>query len=95
MIAQSCPGDADVQQAPKVVLLEFALVRCGSNVDLGCEEAPEAGMFLEPLPTPRSTPKRDLGCMKQQYGSFFGIPWDQEGMPQHPLPMPTGETSES
>ena len=78
MIAQNCPGHADVQQAQKVVLLEFALVRCGSNVDLGCEEAPEAGMFLEPLPTPRSTPKRDQACT-----------------PQHPLPMPTGETSES
>ena len=37
----------------KVVLLEFAAVRRGSQADLACEEAPEAAMHLEPLPTPR------------------------------------------
>ncbi|CAK0786486.1 hypothetical protein CVIRNUC_009699 [Coccomyxa viridis] len=37
----------------KVVLLEFAAVRRGSQADLACEEAPEASMHLEPLPTPR------------------------------------------
>ena len=28
-------------------------MRRGSNCDLPCEEAPEASMLLEPLPTPR------------------------------------------
>ena len=37
----------------KVVLLEFAAVRRGSQADLACEEAPEAAMHLEPLPSPR------------------------------------------
>ena len=53
-----CPDTAGARQAPKVILLEFALVRRGSTCDLPCEEAPEAGMLLEPLPLPRGRQHR-------------------------------------
>ena len=50
---RSDPVRSSAGCSSKVVLLEFAAVRRGSQADLACEEAPEASMHLEPLPTPR------------------------------------------
>jgi hypothetical protein len=56
---------ADWQPGPRVILLEFALVRCGSHADLACEEAPEICAHLEPLPSPRKDPKCKLSAAQE------------------------------
>lgn len=78
---------ADWQPAPKVILLEFALVRCGSHADLACEEAPEICAHLEPLPSPRKDPQCKFSAV--QDSDCIDIPWEEAVracMRQQPMP---------
>ena len=78
---------ADWQPAPKVILLEFALVRCGSHADLACEEAPEICAQLEPLPSPRKDPQCKFS--KAQDSDCIDIPREEAVracMRQQPMP---------
>ena len=78
---------ADWQLGPKVILLEFATVRCGSHEDLACEEAPEICAHLEPLPSPRKDPQCKLSTA--QDSSCIKTPWEKAAracMPRQPMP---------
>ena len=78
---------ADWQPAPKVILLEFATVRCGSHADLACEEAPEICAHLEPLPSPRKDPQCKLSAA--QDSACIDIPWNKgvrACVSQQPMP---------
>jgi hypothetical protein len=78
---------ADWQPAPKVILLEFATVRCGSHEDLACEEAPEICAHLEPLPSPRKDPQCKLSAA--QDSGCIDIPREKAAracMPRQPMP---------